>query len=36
MTEWYRRTTWTKVDEEEFFAKLNWFFVYNCHTEVYY
>jgi len=22
MTEWYRRTTWTKVDEEEFFAKL--------------
>ena len=22
MTEWYRRTTWTKVDEGEFFAKL--------------
>ena len=22
MTEWYRRKTWTKADEEEFFAKL--------------
>jgi tetratricopeptide (TPR) repeat protein len=22
MTEWYRRKTWTKTDEEEFFAKL--------------
>jgi tetratricopeptide (TPR) repeat protein len=22
MTEWYRRQTWTKTDEEEFFAKL--------------
>jgi tetratricopeptide (TPR) repeat protein len=22
MTEWYRRKTWTKIDEEEFFAKL--------------
>lgn len=23
MTEWYRRKTWTKIDEEEFFAKLS-------------
>lgn len=22
MTDWYRRKTWTKIDEEEFFAKL--------------
>jgi tetratricopeptide (TPR) repeat protein len=22
MTDWYRRTSWTKIDEEEFFAKL--------------
>ncbi len=22
MTEWYRRTTWTEIDEEEFFSKL--------------
>ncbi|MFT3796521.1 tetratricopeptide repeat protein [Flavobacterium sp.] len=23
MTEWYRRKTWTEIDEEEFFAKLS-------------
>lgn len=23
MSDWYRRTTWTKIDEEEFFKKLN-------------
>jgi tetratricopeptide (TPR) repeat protein len=23
MTDWYRRNTWTKADEEDFFAKLN-------------
>ena len=22
MKEWYRRKTWTKIDEEEFFVKL--------------
>ena len=22
MTDWYRRKTWTKIDEEEFFTKL--------------